>query len=237
MAKEPCVVIDTRNPGCLCRGTHSRRRQRPRNLHLSRDLDAGGHAGAEDEIRRRLRRRRPVRQGNRRHLRAIDEFRLRPVLPRLFPADHARLSEDQGAAWRLRRLDREGPAGHDGRAVADAGVVRDRAGSRRNPDRRQDHAGRARQARHRAARRARCRRMDRRQLLALRQGFLPAQGTHSRRGLARMVPHDEADRRRPALQVVGRDSGRMRHRRHLPRTRRSISIASRARAPRTPSSR
>ena len=33
----------------------------------------------------------------------------------------------------------------------------------------------------RAARRARRRRMDRRQLLALRQGFLPAQGPHSRR--------------------------------------------------------
>ena len=71
-----------------------------------------------------------------------------------------------------------------------------------------------RQARHRAARRARRRRMDRRQLLALRQGFLPAQGPHPRRGLARMVSHDEADRRRPALQVEGRDPGRMRHRRH-----------------------
>ncbi len=83
------------------------------------------------------------------------------------------------------------------------------------------------------ARRPRCRRVDRRKLVALWQGFLPAQGPDSRRGLARMVPHDEADRRRAALQVEGRDPGRMRHRRHHARTPRSISIASRARAPRT----
>src|SRR6267154_1604943 len=57
--------------------------------------------------------------------------------------------------------------------------------------------------------------MDRGKLLALRQGFLPAQGTHSRRRLARMVSDDEADRGGAALQVEGRDFGRMRHRRHL----------------------
>src|SRR5258707_14339999 len=57
--------------------------------------------------------------------------------------------------------------------------------------------------------------MDRGKLLALWQGFLPAQGTHPRCGLARMVPDDEADRGRAALQVEGRDFGRMRHRRHL----------------------
>ena len=65
-----------------------------------------------------------------------------------------------------------------------------------------------RQARHRAARRPRRRRVDRRKLLALRQGFLPAQGPHPRRGLARMVPHDEADRGRPALQVARTKSWR-----------------------------
>ena len=32
--------------------------------------------------------------------------------------DHARLSQGQGAAWRLRRLGRRGPAGHDRRADA-----------------------------------------------------------------------------------------------------------------------
>src|ERR1700722_887513 len=57
--------------------------------------------------------------------------------------------------------------------------------------------------------------MDRRKLLALWQGFLPAQGTHPGCRLARMVPHDEADRRRPALQVEGRNPGRMRHRRYF----------------------
>src|SRR5260370_36663991 len=56
--------------------------------------------------------------------------------------------------------------------------------------------------------------MDRRKLLALRQGFLPAQGTHPRRGLAGMVPHDETDRGRAALQVEERDPGGMRDRRH-----------------------
>src|ERR1700742_19532 len=57
--------------------------------------------------------------------------------------------------------------------------------------------------------------MDWRKLLALWQGLLPTQGPYPRRGLARMVPHDEADRGRAALQVQGRDPGGMRHRRHL----------------------
>src|SRR5713226_6904861 len=57
--------------------------------------------------------------------------------------------------------------------------------------------------------------MDRRKLLALREGFLPAQGPYPRRGLARMVPHDEADGGGSALQVQGRDFGGMRDRRHL----------------------
>src|SRR6516162_8476693 len=58
--------------------------------------------------------------------------------------------------------------------------------------------------------------MDRRELLALWEGFLPAQGPHSRRGLARMVPHDEADRRGTAFQIEGRDFGGMRDRWYLP---------------------
>ena len=57
-------------------------------------------------------------------------------LPRLLSADHARLSQDQGGAWRLRRLGRRGPADHDRRAVAGEGVVLDRAGGRRYSDRR-----------------------------------------------------------------------------------------------------
>src|SRR6516225_163711 len=58
--------------------------------------------------------------------------------------------------------------------------------------------------------------MDRRKLLAVREGFLPAQGPHSRRGLARMVPHDEADRGGTAFQIQGRDLGGMRDRWYLP---------------------
>jgi hypothetical protein len=37
---------------------------------------------------------------------------------------------------------------------------------------------------------------DCRELLAIRQGFLPAQGTHPRRLMDRMVPDDEADAER-----------------------------------------
>ena len=44
LTKEPRVVIDTRNPEAYAAGHHPRRRQRPRDLHLSRDLDAGRHA-------------------------------------------------------------------------------------------------------------------------------------------------------------------------------------------------
>src|SRR4051812_48259573 len=83
---------------------------------------------------------------------------------------------------------------HHGCAVAGEGVVRGSAGSRRHPDRCQDHARRRRQARHCAARRPRHRRVDRRKLFAVWQGLLPAQGPHPRRRVARMVPHDEADR-------------------------------------------
>src|SRR5476651_1137714 len=56
--------------------------------------------------------------------------------------------------------------------------------------------------------------MDRREFVALWQGLLPAQGAYSRRGVARMVPDDEAYRGGAALQVEGRDSGRMRNRRY-----------------------
>src|SRR6266436_5915206 len=57
--------------------------------------------------------------------------------------------------------------------------------------------------------------MDRRKLVALRERFLSAQGTHPGRRLARMVPHDEADGGGAALQGEGRDFGRMRDGRHF----------------------
>ena len=119
--KEPCVVIDTRNPDAYAAG-HMPGAVNVHDIftYLATSTPEG-MAELQDEIRRRLRRRRPVGQGNRGHLRAVDEFRLRPVLPRLLPADHARLSEDQGAAWRLRRLGRGGPADHDRCSDAGAG--------------------------------------------------------------------------------------------------------------------
>src|SRR6267143_3657095 len=57
--------------------------------------------------------------------------------------------------------------------------------------------------------------MDRRKLFSVRKRLLSAQGTYPRCRLARMVPHDEADAGGTALQVQGRDFGRMRHRRHF----------------------
>ena len=111
LKKEPCVVIDTRNPEAYAAG----HLPNAVNVHeiftylatstpegmaelKTKFADAFGGAGLSG-------------QGNRRHLRAVDEFRLRPVLPRLLPAHHARLSQDQGAAWRLRRLGGRGLAG------------------------------------------------------------------------------------------------------------------------------
>ncbi len=52
--------------------------------------------------------------------------------------------ERHGAAWRLRRLDHEGPADNNGGCNTGAILLRDHSGSRRDPDRLQDHAGRAR---------------------------------------------------------------------------------------------
>src|SRR5216117_2323550 len=57
--------------------------------------------------------------------------------------------------------------------------------------------------------------MDRRKLVSVWEGLLPAQGPHPWRRLAGMVPDDEADRRRAALQVEGRNPRRVRHRRNL----------------------
>ena len=50
-------------------------------------------------------------------------------------------------------------------------------------------------------------------VLALWQGFLPAQGTHPGRGLARMVPDDEAQPEWADVQVARGNPCRMRHRR------------------------
>src|SRR4029450_4103983 len=52
-----------------------------------RYIDAGRHSRAEDQVRGRFRKGWTFRQGNRRHLRAVDEPSLRPVLPRLLSPD------------------------------------------------------------------------------------------------------------------------------------------------------
>ncbi len=91
-SKEACVIIDTRNPPAAYAAGHL---PNAVNVHeiftylatstpegmqelKTKFADAFGKAG-------------PVRQGNCGHLRAVDELRLRPVLPRLLSPDHARL--------------------------------------------------------------------------------------------------------------------------------------------------
>ena len=95
------------------------------------------------------------------------------------------------------------------------------------------HEGRGRRSKHRQARHPRRRRMDRRKLLALRQGFLPAQGPHTRRRMDRVVPHDEADTGRADVQVARRKFSPNARPSASRRRRRSSSTASRARAPPT----
>ena len=74
-------------------------------------------------------------------------------------------------------------------------------------------------------------------VLALRQGFLPAQGTYPGRGLDRVVPHDEAHRRPVRCSSRARKSSPNAPPSASRRKRPWCSIASRARAPRTRSSR
>ena len=47
LGKPDIVVIDTRSPDAYRRRAHSRGVQRARHLHLSRDVDAGGHERAQ----------------------------------------------------------------------------------------------------------------------------------------------------------------------------------------------
>ena len=86
--------------------------------------------------------------------------------------------EDQDPARRLRRLDRRRPADLDGGADARAQELPARSERRGHPGRSAEHEGGGRRPQHRQARHPRRRRVDRRFVLALRQGFLPAQGTH-----------------------------------------------------------
>ena len=220
MASQPTVVIDTRNPNAYAAG----HLPNAVNVHeiftfLATSTPEGIHE-LKDEVRRCLRQGRTFRQRNHRHLRTVDGFGLRTVLPRLLPPHHAGLSQDQGAAWRIQRLGRQGglPTTTAG-ACAQAGLVCDRPGSLGDRILIQDAKTMLAAVGKPGIALLDVRdidRMDRRKLFALWQGFLPTQGPHPRRGLARMVSHDEADRRRAALQVEERNPRRMRHRRHHP---------------------
>ncbi len=90
----------------------------------------------------------------------------------------------------------------------------DRSEGRKHSGRPAGHESGRRRSQPDQARHARRRRVDRRQFVALWQGFLPAQGPHPGRRMDRMVPHDEADSGRSNVQVAGGNPGRMRDRRH-----------------------
>ena len=156
-SKEPCVIIDTRNPDAYAAGhlpnavnVHEiftyLATSTPEGMQelKTKFADAFGKAGLSGK-----------------ETAVIYEQSMNSGFGQscrgYYLLDHARLSQGQGAARRLRRLGRRGPAGYDRRAQAGSGFLRHHSRSRRYPDRRQDHAGGGRQARHRAARRARCR--------------------------------------------------------------------------------
>ena len=192
----------------------ARRGEPARDLHLPRDLDRGRAVRAEADLRRGLRIGRPVGRRDRGALRGVDEQRLRPVVPRLLPADLARVPEGAHPPRRALRLEGGRAAGRHRAGVADARAL---------PDARRDrvddgHQGRdAEGARQRgdAARRARRRRVDRRELVALRQGLRAPQGPHPGREVDRVVPLHEAVGAGPGVQEPRRDPRRVPHRGHL----------------------
>ena len=230
---EPIVIIDTRDPATYAAGHIPG----AVNIHdiftYLATSTPEGVAAMREKFADDLRRRRPLRQGDRGRLRAVDEHRLRPVLPRLRAAELSRLSEDEDPARRLRRLDGGRPADHHRRADADAEVLPARFRRHGHPGRSAGHEGGGRRSQHRQARHPRRRRVDRRLVVALRQGLLPAQGPHPGRALDRVVPHDEAVGGGADVQVARGDPRRMRDRRRHAGRRRSCSIASRARGRRT----
>ena len=50
MRIEPVVLIDTRDPNCLCRSTYPRCGQFTRSLHIPGDINAGGRKGPQENL-------------------------------------------------------------------------------------------------------------------------------------------------------------------------------------------
>ncbi|SCC95494.1 hypothetical protein THIX_90263 [Thiomonas sp. X19] len=211
MKTGPMVIIDTRDPEAYAKGhlpgavnlrdilTHlaisTPQGRQELQQRFADEFGAAGLSGAETAVL----------------CGEFDEQRLRPVLPRLFPAHRPRLPQGEGAAWRLCGMGRSGHAGEPGRPHAQGGDLPAEGQRGRGDDRQTPDAGRARRPLHRHSRRARCRRVGRHQFLTLWPGLLPAQGPHSRCALAGAVPHDEAHAAGPDVQGAGGNSGRMRH--------------------------
>ncbi len=155
------VLIDTRDPKSLRGRSSAGRRQHPRHFHLSGDVDAGRCGGNARQVRRDLRRGRSVRQRNRGGVRAVDGYRLRPILPRLRTAALSRLPEGHDPARRLCGVAKGQPADHDGRPEAAAEDLPDRSEGRKHSGRSTGHEGGRRRSQPDQARHPRRRRVDR----------------------------------------------------------------------------
>jgi rhodanese-related sulfurtransferase len=104
--KEPCVIVDTRNPDAYAAG----HLPGAVNVHEIFTYLATSTPEGIAELKTKF----AEAFGNACcHLRAVDELRLRPIVPWLLPAEHAGLSEDQGVARRFRCLGDGRIARHD----------------------------------------------------------------------------------------------------------------------------
>ena len=142
---EPAVLIDTRDPATYAAG----HLPGAVNIHdiftYLATSTPEGVAAMRDKFAGDLRRRRAVREGDRSRLRAVDEYRLRPVVSRLCPAELSRLSEGQDPARRLspHGRQRDCPRTTDV-AAPSAEQLPDRSGRGRHPGRPAEHEGRGR---------------------------------------------------------------------------------------------
>src|SRR5579862_4144490 len=208
------VLIDTRDPKTYS-AAHL---PRAVNIHdiftylaTSTPERVGGDAR---QVRRHLRHSRSLWRRSGGGLRTIDEYRLWPVVPRLRAAALPRLSKSHDPARRLCGMDGGWTADHDGSAGPAAQNVSGRSQGCRNSRWPSGDERRGRRPQPNQTRHARCRRVDRRQLFALRQGFLPAQGSYPRRRVDRIVSHDEAHPGGTDVFVTGRNPRRVRNGRH-----------------------
>jgi thiosulfate/3-mercaptopyruvate sulfurtransferase len=156
-SKEPCVIIDTRNPDAYGAGhlpnavnVHEiftyLATSTPEGIHelKTKFADAFGKAGLSGKETAVIYEQ-SMNSGFGQSCRGY-------YLLTMLGYPKVKVLDGGFDAWTAK-----GMPGHIGRAGAGAGIVRHRTRSQRHSDRRQDHACGGRQARHRIARCARCR--------------------------------------------------------------------------------